>query len=67
MKRKKVLNLYIILHGYGEYGREFEVRAKNIFEALKKATDIIKKRMCKKGFDEKTGCDISLRIWNYWG
>ena len=66
MKRKNE-NMYITLHGYGEYGREIEVRAKNIFEALRKTIKIIKKRMDKKGFNEKDGVDISLRIWRYWG
>jgi len=65
--KRKCKNLYIALHGYGEYGKEIEVRARNIFEALNKTVKIIKKRMCKQGFKEKDGVDISLRIWRYWG
>lgn len=64
MKKKE--KIYVFLHGYGEYGGEVTVRANDIFKALKKAADIIKERMLKKGFEEKDGCDISLRMWRFW-
>jgi hypothetical protein len=58
-------NIYIILHGFGSYGKEFTVRAKDIFEAIKKGTDTIKQRMLKQGFKEQDGSDVSLRIWRH--
>ena len=63
---KKPERIYVIQHGYGLYGKEIEIRACDIFEAIKKAADIIKEKMNKKGFKEKDGTDISLRIWRFW-
>lgn len=63
---KKQLNCYFMLHNYGQYGKEIEIRAKNIFEAIKKGTEIMKKKMLNKGFIEEDGVDIALRIWRYW-
>jgi ribosomal protein S27AE len=63
---KKEDNIYIMICGYGNYGKEVEISAKDIFEATKKGIDIFKKRMIKAKFVEQDGSDISLRIWRIW-
>jgi len=58
---------YTIMFCNAAYGREFNIRANNIFSAIKKGTDVIKKRIAKINPEfEKDGQDIPLRIWRDW-
>ena len=64
---KKKDNSYTVMFCNAAYGREFQIRAKDIFIAIKKASDIIKQRILKDHPDfEKDGQDIPLRIWRDW-